>query len=283
MINIKRKKILGVLGLALAAVLFTVGCSLTATTELSGEATKGPISGGTVTVYALNTDGTRGAEIASAITGADGSYTVDLGEYTGAAAVVITGGSYVDEATGTTVTLGAGDELVTLLSSTSDGMSVAVTALTTIAAANAVENASGGLATAIDAANLAIAAAFGIPDLDVSGVIPSDLTQSATGDSASAIAYGAVQSGLSQFAETSGMLPSDVLDMISNMALEFADGAFDGAYVDQTGYVALLETPVSTLTGLATAIDAFLLSPEGTNSGVVWGDLNITIPTVASP
>ena len=278
--TIKLKKVLGVLGIILAAAVFTIGCSLNGTTKLNGEATKGPISGGTVTVYVLNTDGTRGAEIASATTQADGTYTVDLGEYTGAAAVVVTGGSYVDEATGTTVTLGAGDEFVTLLASTADGMSVAVTALTTIAAANAVENASGGLSAAIDAANLALATAFGIPDIDISGVIPADLTQSAATATASEIAYGAVQSGLSQFAETSGIAPSAVLDLISDMALEFADGAFDGNYVDQTGYVPLLETPVSTLTGLAAAIDAFLLSPEGADSGVV---LSITVPLVGSP
>lgn len=280
--TIKLKKVLGALGITFAAAIFTIGCSLNGTTELSGKATKGPVSGGTVTVYVLNGDGTRGAKIASATTQADGTYTVDLGEYTGAAAVVVTGGSYTDEATGTIVTLGAGDEFETLLSSTEDGMSVAVTALTTIAAANAVQNASDGLSTAINNANTALATALGLDGLDISGVIPADLTGSTVGETPEAIAYGAVQSGLSQYIADNESSVSVVFDFISNMESEFMDGAFDGSRPTGSDYVALNTTPVAAINGLEAAIQTFLSGSQN-NSGVTWTDLNITVPAVASP
>jgi len=52
---------------------------------ISGVASKGPISGGAVKVYALNADGSKGSQIGTTTTTkADGSYSVNIGSYTGA-------------------------------------------------------------------------------------------------------------------------------------------------------------------------------------------------------
>jgi len=52
---------------------------------VDGVASKGPISGGTVKVYALNADGSKGSQIGTTTTTkADGSYSVNIGSYTGA-------------------------------------------------------------------------------------------------------------------------------------------------------------------------------------------------------
>jgi len=262
------------------ALFFMFGCSWFGGTELSGTAVKGPIDGATVTVYALGADGTRGLEIASTTTGADGSYTVDLGEYDGAVAVVVTGGSYTDEATGETVTLGTGDELETLFASITSGESVAVTALTTIAAARAAENATDGLTTAIANANDAVATAFGLADVDIASVIPSDMTEDATGDMDGQQAYGAVMCGLSQLAESNGLNAEDVLTLISDMASDYEDGVFDGT--DAAGdalNTALTITPEAALTGLETAMAAFMNSAENA-SGLEWTDFDFTIPSI---
>lgn len=263
------------------AMFFMFSCSWFGGTELSGTAAKGPVDGATVTVYALNTDGSRGAEIATATTGTDGSYTVDLGEYDGAVAIVVTGGSYTDEATGETVTLGTGDELETLLAAVTSGENVAVTALTTIAAARAAENASAGLATAIEAANDEVEAAFGLADVDIASVIPSDLSDAeSSGDSEAQQAYGAVMSGLSQLAETGGLAAADVLTIISDMAADYEDGEFDG--IDAAGdplNSALAITPEAALTGLETAMQAFMISPENL-SGLSWTDFSFDLPAI---
>lgn len=276
------------LGMVLFVGLFIFGCSLsettdtTETTELTGEATKGPISDGTVSVYVLNNDGSRGDLLATATTASDGSYSVNLEEYTGAVAVVITGGNYIDEATGENVNLETGDELETLLAATEDGMTVAVTALTTIAASRASENAASGLAAAIDAANQEVADVFGLANPDLSGIIPSDLTESVAGDTDAEQVYGAVQSGLSQIAETNGLSSAEVLDLIANMAEDFEDGTFDGT--DAAGNAlstTLSVAPADAIGGLETAIEAFLISPEN-GSGISLEDLDINIPNVPS-
>ena len=77
------------------------GGGATQTSVISGVASKGPINGGTVQVFAIDGAGVRAsAPLNSAIikTGLDGSYSVDVGSYTGAVLVEVRGGSYVDEA-----------------------------------------------------------------------------------------------------------------------------------------------------------------------------------------
>jgi len=93
-------------------VLLLAGCAgetedvqgLGTSTEstISGTATKGPLGNATVVVYQLNSDGSRGEVLATASTASDGSFTAS-GNISGPVAVVVTGGSYIDEATGQTV------------------------------------------------------------------------------------------------------------------------------------------------------------------------------------
>jgi hypothetical protein len=247
-------------------------------TEISGVATKGPIDAGMITVYALNSDGTRGSILATGTTGADGAFSVDIGSYTGAVSVAVTGGSYVDEATGDTVVLGTGDELEALLAEAAEGTSVGVTALTTIAAVRAGQDAANGLETAIAAANKDVADAFGLTGVDIASVIPSNLTQDSTSDEGSAQQYGAVQSGLCQIVENEGMSSDEVLSLIRTMAEDFSDGEFDGT--DAAGNAlnnALSIAPDHAVAGLETAIDAFLNSPEN-RSGLGSGDVPVAVP-----
>ncbi len=194
----------GAVAALVALALTSCGGLFGSGTQLAGVATKGPIDAGTITVYSLNSDGSRGSVLATATTGTDGAFSVDIGSYTGAVAVVVSGGSYVDEATGETVVLEAGEELETLLAEAAEGTSVGVTALTTIAAARAAQDAAGGLETAIANANKDVADAFGLNGVDIASVIPSDLSGDASGDEEAAQQYGAVQAGLCQVAETHG-------------------------------------------------------------------------------
>ncbi|MGD8940317.1 MAG: hypothetical protein PVJ72_13110, partial [Gammaproteobacteria bacterium] len=63
------------------------------TTTVSGVASKGPIHGGTVTVFSLQADGGKGAQLGTpATTAADGAFSVTLGEYSGNVILEISGG-----------------------------------------------------------------------------------------------------------------------------------------------------------------------------------------------
>jgi hypothetical protein len=52
------------------------------TGTVGGTAVKGPVSGGTMTAYALS-NGAMGAKIASATTNADGTFSLAMGSYAG--------------------------------------------------------------------------------------------------------------------------------------------------------------------------------------------------------
>lgn len=75
---------------------------------VAGRVFKGPVSNSTVTVYRLD-GATRGANVGSATTDADGAFRVPVGTATGPFIVVASGGSFVDEATGVTVQLNSAE------------------------------------------------------------------------------------------------------------------------------------------------------------------------------
>lgn len=242
---------------------------------ISGTATKGPIDSATVTAYALDSNGTRGAYLGVTTTSRDGAFSLPV-KHEGAVALVVTGGTYADEASGVPVSLPTGVELETLLSAIGGKSSVAITALTTIASAHARENASIGLEVAIAAANKEVASAFGLAGIDIAATIPSDMTNaSAAQDSSSARKYGLVQAGLTQLAENEGMAPGEVLDLVREMADDYSNGRFDGRNNRGAGInFALTVTPQRALAGLETAMAAFLASAEN-KSGETISDVEI--------
>jgi hypothetical protein len=74
------------------------------------------INAGIVTAYEVDATGGRGASVASAPTNKDGTFNLSLSTTTNSALlIVVTGGSYVEPATGTSIRLGPGDELTALL------------------------------------------------------------------------------------------------------------------------------------------------------------------------
>lgn len=244
---------------------------------LSGTATKGPIDAATITVFALNADGSRGEYLGETTTDADGRYSLEI-DHDGPVSVVATEGTYIDEASGLTVALAAGVELETLLASAQEGENVAVTALTTIAAARAKATAGFGLEMAISSASLEVAEAFGLGEVDITATIPADLSRDQSAQaSVEARNYGLVQAGLTQIAEDAQMSADSVLTMVRQMAEDFTDGVMDGK--DHAGAAittALSITPEQAHVGLQAAMSAFLQSSEN-RSGMPTPD--ITIPS----
>ena len=74
------------------------------TSTVSGVASKGPIEGGTVSAYKI-VNGQKEGLLGTAISSKDGSYSIDIGSYTGPVLIEITGGTYKDEASGNDIDL----------------------------------------------------------------------------------------------------------------------------------------------------------------------------------
>jgi len=149
-----------------------------ADTVLSGVASKGIIRGGSIKVYALNADGSKGALLKETPTDANGAYSANLGQYHGAV-LVEASGSYTDEATGAATAVPAATPLRVALDTVSGAVSAAVTPLTELAVQMGEDLTTGRLRVADLASNNAlVATAFRV---DILKTMPADaLTASTT-------------------------------------------------------------------------------------------------------
>lgn len=180
--------------------------------SITGVASKGPISGGTVVVYALAADGTKGDLLGSATTGTDGSYSIDIGTYTGNVIVEVTGGTYKDEATGNTVP--NTEKLRAALTNVSTSVSVAVTPLTEMAVSLA-----GTLTTSqIESMNSLVSAMIGV---DIIGTMPVDVTGDVSAATVDQITYGLMLATISQMVKDGKA--SDVYAAISAIKNDLSD------------------------------------------------------------
>ena len=143
---------------------------------VAGTVAKGPLNGGTMKAYAVNADGTNGAQLGSGVTNSSGNFSIVIpAPQSGPVRVVASGGSYKSEASGTTVT-GTSDLASLIDSVTTSVNGVAVTPLTNFVSVLTRRRLSGGsslrkgravpavadAATEHAAANSAVAAFFGL-------------------------------------------------------------------------------------------------------------------------
>ncbi|GEM_PF-1785574 len=103
-----------------------------ATNKITGVASKAPINGGDVKAYKVVAD-KKGDLIVSGKTASDGSYTLDLGSYSGPVIIEVTGGSYTDEATGNVTSIPVASPMHTVVPNASGTISAAITPLTELA------------------------------------------------------------------------------------------------------------------------------------------------------
>lgn len=231
---------------------------------LTGKAVLGNVSGSTCSAYEINADGSRGVLIGSAQTNAEGLYSIPSSG-AGPAVVICVGGSYVDEATGTTVTLRSTDEIQAMIPDRSQQGFVSVNALSTIASGVVAKNAPQGLATAIANANLGMAAIFGFSGIDIVGVNSADFTRpmppgvSSTSPEAK---MGLAMAAFTQVAKDNALTPVQVLDLIKNMREDYKDGTMDGSNAGVALPVALTLSPANAIAGFGTARTNFLNSPR---------------------
>ncbi len=195
---------------------------------IGGTGFKGPVGNATVTAYAI-VGGVPGAQLGSTTTDASGKFSVGIGTYAGPVMLQLAGGSYVDEATGTTMPMANGDVMTAMLPNVAAGEAltgIQVTPLTGMAQ-SAAAHMSGGMTTAnIASANSAVAGYFLVDD--ILHTAPMNPLQSGSGATASqsAMNYGMALAAMSQYAHGQGMAASS--SFVTAMMRDASDGMMNG-------------------------------------------------------
>ncbi len=253
---------------------------------ISGTAVKGPISSGTVTAYEIN-GGTMGPQLASATTDTQGNFTMNIGSYTGPVMLQLGGGTYIDEATGTAMTMAPGDVMTAVISSaTGTAMSgIQITPLTSMAQAMA-QYMSGGLTEAtITAANTAVGTYFMVND--ILHTQPMNPLAQGSGSAATTDAknYGMTIAAMTQYANAIGM--TDSSGIVTAMMDDASDGVLNGmmgsTQITMGGGMmggTMMQSTAGT-SGLANAMTTFIGSIMN-KSGVTLTDMQTLIDQLST-
>jgi hypothetical protein len=236
---------------------------------IGGVASKGIISEGVVTIYAVNEDGSLGEELGSAQTDANGKYSIDIGDHSDPVVIIVTGGSYTDEATGVTVD---NTKLRAFIPAVNGNEKAAVTPVTEIAVQIAGETYT---LERINNANAAVAVLLG--GADIVETQPQDIDGDLSGATDAEKAYTMLLAAISQMIEDGCAV--DVADAVAQISADLADDGqlgsliadkiiqddehFGGFQEDNTGFTGDL---------LREALANFIASDEN-NTGLVQEDI----------
>ena len=192
---------------------------------VSGTVVKGPVSGSTVTAYPLNADGTLGTAIGTATTAADGKYTLTLTTTpSGAFVLVASGGTYVSESDGTTVTK-TSDLLAIVPSASAGTTSIVISPLSDMMVARVRAMVAGGtpLATALAAAEALVTGTYGITTASLESLVPLfDKASLGTPGFTLGVVLGSLDT-------CDKLLPAGLRgSLFAALSADFSDGVFDG-------------------------------------------------------
>ena len=227
-----------------------------ASNTVAGVAAAGIIKGGTVKVFGpySSVSGADkkqiGATVQTSLT--TGAYSVDLGSYTGPVIVEVSGGSYVDEATGATTSIPAGAPLRAVAVSSTGSVNVAVTPLTELAAKQAATLAGAGVKltdTTINQANAQVSDLFKV---DIIATQPLDASAPLVGTQAQKD-YTLALAALSQLANDPAQLGTTLTTLASSITTA---GSMDATVVGN----------------IATALTGFLVNTNNSTGITVVPD-----------
>jgi len=208
---------------------------------ISGTATKGPVSGATITAWAINANGTKGTQIASAQTDGQGNFSIPMGNHSGPVMLLMSEGTYLDEATGSQMSMHPNDVMTCVIPSMPAGSTVngiQITPLTSMAQSMA-QNMSGGMSEAnITQANKAMGQYFGVNDILATRPLDPIVNGSGTSATQGTRNYGMTIAAMSQYAKNIGMPHSS--GMVTVMMNDASDSAMDGIMTGQGGMGAVM-------------------------------------------
>ncbi len=254
---------------------------------ISGMTFKGPVAGATVTAFAIS-NGMTGGQIGTAQTDGQGNFTMQVGDYEGSVMLQLTGGTYTDEATGTTMPMQSGDVMTSIIPSISAGETISgieITPLTSMAQTMAHGMSGGMNASNIAAANTAVGNYFMVND--ILHVQPMNPLTPGAGNTADQNAknYGMAVASMSQLAKNVGMSFSS--GVVTAMMNDASDGRMDGMMgtspIQMGGGMmgsAMMSSDSGT-SGLATAMSQFVQSSMN-KSGVALTDMQSLMDKLAA-
>lgn len=203
-----RKKIVLALTATAVAVIVAAcggddGSSAVVTTTISGSAVKGPVSSANVTVRSAAT----GTVVGTTTTNATGAYSLNV-PFTGDVIVEVSGGSYVDEATGTSTTLST--PLRVVLNANGGNVTGIVTPLTTMAYTYAFGTTGTPTASAYNTVATNLATQFRLTGVNLASTVPTF--------SGSINEYGRVLAAVSKYLQLNGTTLQALLTTTFNTA-----------------------------------------------------------------
>lgn len=144
---------------------------------ITGRAFKGPMNSAKVSIFRLDPSAQRGELLANYQADNRGFFLADK-EFPFPVLLAASGGGFLFEATGETLPMTDGLELLAMAPALTLGQTIAVTPFTHMATFQVDERLAMGdtLAEAINAANRDVAQRFGVPEVDLILTIPMDLT-----------------------------------------------------------------------------------------------------------
>jgi hypothetical protein len=250
---------------------------------VSGTVFNGTMSNATVMAYSVS-GGSMGAQLASGTTNSMGGFSLSLGAYSGPVMLKMSGGSYTNLATGTTMTMLTGDVMTAIIPTITSGSTITgiqMTPLTSMAQARAQAMTGGMVDANITAANTAVGNYFMVAD--ILQTTPMNAAELASGGRTTAMKnYGIVIAAMSQYALTNSM--TDPAALITAMMNDASDGMMDGKMGSTSitmggmgggmmgGGGTMMQSTAGT-SGLATAITTFMGSLEN-KSGLTATDMN---------
>jgi hypothetical protein len=255
--HFSKKSILMLAGMFILASMALTSCggggggggSQPVSTIISGVASKGLILGGTVKVYALDAGGSTLHQVgATAQTSqTDGTYSVDIGGYTGNVLIEISGGDYRDEATGSLV---ANDRVRAALTNVSGDVDLAVTSLTDLA----VSLAEPLTTQSINQSNSLVSSMVGV---DILGTFPVDVASQAASNAATQdqLTYGMMLAAISQMQASEGKTHGEV---IADLKGDLADGRLDTTGADVSAALASFIANANNNSGITSLTDTHL-------------------------
>jgi hypothetical protein len=262
------------------------GSGMVPNATMSGKAFNGSMSRATITAFGIS-GGTRGAQLASTTTDAQGAFAMSLGSYAGSVMLQASDGSYRDEATGTPMEMASTDTMSAVMPSIGSGANVSgvwITPLTSMAQVRA-QAMSGGMVDAnISSANTAVGNYFMVDD--VLHAMPMDPATSGSGAPATQDQRdcGITIAAMSQYAKAAGMASSAfVTAMMSDASDGMMNGKMDGRQISMGGMMGSgdMMQPNAGTTGLATAMSDFMSSPRN-HSGLTAADMNMLIQKLSA-
>jgi hypothetical protein len=266
-----------------------IGAGGTTTGMMSGTAVKGPVATATVTAYAI-TSGMMGAQLGSATTDANGNFSVPMGTYAGSVMLQVKGGTYLDEATGSTMPMLSGDLLATCVPAVTSGSTttgIQVTPLTTMAHARA-KTMTGGMTDA-NIANTQAAVGTYFSVTDILHTVPMNPMFTGSGSAATQNQknYGMSIAAMSQYARTQGMTTSSS-GMVTALMNDASDGVMDGmmggtaiSMAGMGGMMGGMMSSTAGTSGLSTAMGTFVGSTMNM-SGVTMADMQALVNKLAT-